>query len=134
METDSHASDIGHWLGMTPLRGVRGDAPQGYLLRCVGIAPYGRVTRVRWFGRTESSAPTKGTRGGAAVKRREGQSPSPTHVYRGMSVQRLSLRHEARLLIAVFGKQGGGFLAVGPGVLADVLNGGLIQPALDPGG
>ena len=31
--TDSHASDIGHWLGMTPLRGVRGDAPQGYLLR-----------------------------------------------------------------------------------------------------
>ena len=21
--TDSHASDIGHWLGMTPLRGVR---------------------------------------------------------------------------------------------------------------
>ena len=21
---DSHASDIGHWLGMTPLRGVRG--------------------------------------------------------------------------------------------------------------
>ena len=40
--TDSHASDIGHWLGMTPLRGVRGDAPQGYLLRCVGIAPYGR--------------------------------------------------------------------------------------------
>ena len=22
--TDSHASDIGHWLGMTPLRGVRG--------------------------------------------------------------------------------------------------------------
>ena len=39
-----------------------------------------------------------------------------------------------RLLIAVFGKQGGGFLAVGPGVLADVLNGGLIQLALDPGG
>ena len=32
---------------MTPLRGVRGDAPQGYLLRCVGIAPYGRATRVR---------------------------------------------------------------------------------------
>ena len=31
--TDSHASDVGHWLGMTPLRGVRGDAPQGYLLR-----------------------------------------------------------------------------------------------------
>ena len=31
--TDSHASDVGHWLGMTPLRGVRGD---------VGIAPYGR--------------------------------------------------------------------------------------------
>ena len=50
---DSHASDIGHWLGMTPLRGVRGgqrrpplrtvtrgavvkrrgDAPQGYLFR-----------------------------------------------------------------------------------------------------
>ena len=47
MGTDSHASDVGHWLGMTPLRGVRGDAPQGYLLRCVGIAPYGRVTRVR---------------------------------------------------------------------------------------
>ena len=23
--TDSHASDIGHWLGMTPLRGVRAD-------------------------------------------------------------------------------------------------------------
>ena len=23
--TDSHASDIGHWLGMTPLRGVRSD-------------------------------------------------------------------------------------------------------------
>ena len=38
MGTDSHASDVGHWLGMTPLRGVRGD---------VGIAPYGRVTRVR---------------------------------------------------------------------------------------
>ena len=35
-----NGSDIGHWLGMTPLRGVRGDAPQGYLLRCVGIAPY----------------------------------------------------------------------------------------------
>ena len=32
-KTDSHASDVGHWLGMTPLRGVRGDAPQGYLLR-----------------------------------------------------------------------------------------------------
>ena len=32
--TDSHASDIGHWLGMTPLRGVWGGAPQGYLLRC----------------------------------------------------------------------------------------------------
>ena len=51
--TDSHASDVGHWLGMTPLRGVRGgqsrpplrmsnegavvgwrgDAPQGYLFR-----------------------------------------------------------------------------------------------------
>ena len=31
--TDSHASDVGHWLGMTALRGVRGDAPQGYLLR-----------------------------------------------------------------------------------------------------
>ena len=30
-ETDSHASDIGHWLGMTPRGGVRGD---------VGIAPY----------------------------------------------------------------------------------------------
>ena len=23
--TDSHASDIGHWLGMTPLRGIRSD-------------------------------------------------------------------------------------------------------------
>ncbi len=23
--TDSHASDIGHWLGMTPLRGVWAD-------------------------------------------------------------------------------------------------------------
>ena len=33
-----NGSDIGHWLGMTLLRGVRGDAPQGYLLRCVGIA------------------------------------------------------------------------------------------------
>ena len=51
--TDSHASDVGHWLGMTPLRGVRGgqsrpplrmsnegavvgwrgDAPQGCLFR-----------------------------------------------------------------------------------------------------
>ena len=49
---DSHASDIGHWLGMTPLRGVRGDAPQGYLLRCVGIAPYGRVQGARcWADR-----------------------------------------------------------------------------------
>ena len=28
-------------------RGIRGDAPQGYLLRCVGIAPYERTTRVR---------------------------------------------------------------------------------------
>ena len=48
--TDSHASDIGHWLGMTPLRGVRGDAPQGYLLRCVGIAPYERTRGavVKW--------------------------------------------------------------------------------------
>ena len=62
-ETDSHASDIGHWLGMTPLRGVRGDAPQGYLLRCVGIAPYEMPIEVR------------------SVKRREGQSPSPTDVF-----------------------------------------------------
>ena len=48
--TDSHASDIGHWLGVTPLRGVRGDAPQGYLLRCVGIAPYERTRGavVKW--------------------------------------------------------------------------------------
>ena len=50
MGTDSHASDVGHWLGMTPLRGVRGDAPQGYLLRCVGIAPYERTRGavVKW--------------------------------------------------------------------------------------
>ena len=60
---DSHASDIGHWLGMTPLRGVRGDAPQGYLLRCVGIAPYEIIVSpcVNIKGRTESSAPTMGT-------------------------------------------------------------------------
>ena len=39
-----------HWLGVTPLRGVRGDAPQGYLLRCVGIAPYERTrgAAVKW--------------------------------------------------------------------------------------
>ena len=45
-----NGSDIGHWLGMTPLRGVRGDAPQGYLLRCVGIAPYERTkgAMVKW--------------------------------------------------------------------------------------
>ena len=49
-KTDSHASDVGHWLGMTPLRGVRGDAPQGYLLRCVGIALYERTRGavVKW--------------------------------------------------------------------------------------
>ena len=35
--TDSHASDVGHWLGMTPLRGV--------------------------FGRTGSSAPTEQRKG-----------------------------------------------------------------------
>ena len=59
---DSHTSDIGHWLGMTPLRGVRGDAPQGYLLRCVGIAPYEKTRGCgRKTGRTESSAPTMGT-------------------------------------------------------------------------
>ena len=33
--TDSHASDIGHWLGMTPLRGV--GAAQG--VRCVNVSP-----------------------------------------------------------------------------------------------
>ena len=53
---------------MTPLRGVGGDAPQGYLFRsaslhCVGIAPYEMPIEVR------------------SVKRREGQSPSPTDVF-----------------------------------------------------
>ena len=81
-----------HWLGMTTLRGVRGDAPQGYLLRCVGIAS--------------------------------------TDVHR----RPFRMGSICRLLIAVFGKQGGGFLAVYLSVLADVLNGGLIQLALDPGG
>ena len=28
-ETDSHASDVGHWLGMTPLRGVWADGHKG---------------------------------------------------------------------------------------------------------
>ena len=39
---------------------VRGDAPQGYLLRCVGIAPYEITGGVCVYisGRTESSAPT----------------------------------------------------------------------------
>ena len=70
--TDSHASDIGHWLGMTPLRGIRGDAPQGYLLRCVGIAPYEMPIEVR------------------SVKRREGQSPSPTDVFTIVPLYRAS--------------------------------------------
>ena len=33
--------------GIPRLRTRRGDAPQGYLLRCVGIAPYGRSIEVR---------------------------------------------------------------------------------------
>ena len=40
--TDSHASDVGHWLGMTPLRGVRGGQ---------GRPPLRTVTRgaaVKW--------------------------------------------------------------------------------------
>ena len=61
--TDSHASDIGHWLGMTPLRGVRGD---------VGIAPYEMPIEVR------------------SVKRREGQSPSPTGVFTIVPLYRAS--------------------------------------------
>ena len=100
MGTDSHASDVGHWLGMTPLRGVRGDAPQGYLFR---------------FAPLRGHRPLRTSNEGAAR-------------------QRLSHRHEAHLLLSVFGKQGGGFTAVGLRVLADVLNGGLIQLALDPGG
>ena len=35
--TDSHASDVGHWLGMTPLRGVRADRV---------VRPYGGVQGV----------------------------------------------------------------------------------------
>ena len=36
--TDSHASDVGHWLGMTPLRGVWADRV---------VRPYGRSQGVR---------------------------------------------------------------------------------------
>ena len=56
-----------HWLRMTSLRGVRGDAPQGYLLRCVGIAPYGRSIEVRSCDVSPSGAsrhlPRRGRRG-----------------------------------------------------------------------
>ena len=49
--------------GVPRLRARRGDAPQGYLLRCVGIAPYEIIVSpcVNIKGRTESSAPTMGT-------------------------------------------------------------------------
>ena len=65
--TDSHASDIGHWLGMTPLTRClggqgrpplrsnarsasakrRGDAPQGYLFRFAPLRGH-RPLRNRW--------------------------------------------------------------------------------------
>ena len=97
-------------------------------LHCVGIAPYettidrpcvGADAHIRPSPFFSPSVKTKGfdtslAEGGKGFPRLRGNS--------------------CRLLIAVFGKQGGGFLAVGPGVLADVLNGGLIQLALDPGG
>ena len=85
-DTDSHASDVGHWLGMTPLRGVRADrvvrpyggtqggcdrdgrrgAPQGYLFRCAPQRGYPalrtayRKSMRHTSGRMWASAPTEG--------------------------------------------------------------------------
>ena len=43
--TDSHASDVGHWLGMTPLRGVWADGHKGCGGQMAGGAPQGHSFR-----------------------------------------------------------------------------------------
>ena len=43
--TDSHASDVGHWLGMTPLRGVWADGHKGCGGQMAGGVPQGHSFR-----------------------------------------------------------------------------------------
>ena len=43
--TDSHASDVGHWLGMTPLRGVLADGHKGCGGQMAGGIPQGHSFR-----------------------------------------------------------------------------------------
>ena len=56
--TDSHTSDVGHWFGMTPLRGVRADKggrPCGGVqgVRCVNVSPSGASRHLPRRGRQE---------------------------------------------------------------------------------
>ena len=59
--TDSHTSDVGHWFGMTPLRGVRADKggrPCGGVqgVRCVNVSPSGASRHLPRRGRLDATA------------------------------------------------------------------------------